>query len=249
MSTTKLTIGYLYKEEMNLYGDNGNIEVMLDRARRRGIQTEVIVIDTTTNPNDPSLKGVNFMFMGGGSDYSQRETYQDFITNKKQLLQSYVEEGKTGLYICGAYQLMGNYYKSADGSVLKGLEIFDIYTQHFGYSKQRCTGNVLAELTNSAIKGPTSVVGFENHGGRTYLGTGCKPFATLKFGFGNNGEDNTEGLLYKNSLCTYLHGPLVARNPHIADYLLAKALNVDKLEQLDDSLIYDAHTASTKLKQ
>jgi CobQ-like glutamine amidotransferase family enzyme len=158
-----------------------------------------------------------------------------------------------GLFICGSYQLLGHYYKSADGTELKGLGVFDMYTQHFGNTKARCIGNVVCEIApelrhdevfNAVNKIGSTLVGFENHGGRTYLGKGLLPLAKIIKGFGNNGEDSAEGVLFKNSVGTYLHGPILSKNPHLADYLICKALKLDFLETLDDNLINTSHSAS-----
>ena len=170
----------------------------------------------------------------------------------------YVEKGGVGLYVCGSYQLLGRYYKAADGTSLQGLEIFDLYTESFGKKKPRCIGNTVARLSESILEDPVfkninrvgeKIVGFENHGGRTYIANIENCFAKVEIGHGNNSEDYSEGYLHKNSIGTYFHGPVLARNPHLADYLIAKSLGVESLENLDDSLILAAHNASMNLKQ
>jgi len=232
----KLVISYLYRNELNLYGDTGNVEILIYRAKQRGIGTEVIYEITPET---------NLVFMGGGSDSGQKEMYKDLLNSKAIVLKKYIEEGGAALFICGSYQLMGHYYKSADGSMLDGLGIFDMYTEHFGYAKKRCVGNIVCSLKSDFGKLGT-LVGFENHGGRTYLQGDSRPLAEVITGFGNNGEDNTEGLIYKNSIGSYLHGPILSKNPYLADHLIAKALKVNILKPLDDSLILACHIALVK---
>ena len=254
----KLTIGYFYPNLLNLYGDDGNVQILLYRARARGIDAEVIHINVETEIDEKLMDKLDIIFMGGGPDSSQKGMYKDLLETKGNYLREFVEEGGVGLYICGSYQLFGNYYKSADGSILEGLGIFNIHTEHFGNYKPRCIGNVVCELKEPIKSDPlftkinhvgNSLVGFENHGGRTYLERGAQPFAKIIMGHGNNSEDGTEGVVYKNSIGTYLHGPALARNPHLADYLIAESLGLENLDKLDDALIVSAHTASKKLKQ
>jgi len=251
----KFKIGYFYPEQLNLYGDNGNVEILIYRAKKRGIDVEVALVDLGTNLEENRF---NLVFMGGGPDSSQKEVYEDLLKDKGPYLKDYINSGGFGLYICGAYQLLGKYYKSADGSILEGLGVFDLYTEHFGNKKPRCIGNVVCELSdefrhkevfNSLNKIGSTLVGFENHGGRTYLGEKMLPLGKVIRGYGNNSEDGYEGVLYKNSIGTYLHGPVLSKNPHLADYLIAGSLGLDRLESLDDSLILSAHIASKKLRQ
>ena len=251
----KFKIGYFYPEQLNLYGDNGNVEILVYRAKKRGIDVEVTFVDLGTNLEENRF---NLVFMGGGPDSSQKEVYEDLLKDKGPYLKDYINSGGFGLYICGAYQLLGKYYKSADGSILEGLGVFDLYTEHFGNKKPRCIGNVVCELSdefrhkevfNSLNKIGSTLVGFENHGGRTYLGEKMLPLGKVIRGYGNNSEDGYEGVLYKNSIGTYLHGPVLSKNPHLADYLIAGSLGLDRLESLDDSLILSAHIASKKLRQ
>ncbi len=254
----KLTLGYFYPKELNLYGDNGNVEILCSRARSRNIGVEILEINSDTKITSELAKKINIVFMGGGPDSGQKTMYEDLIKIKGPFLKEYIGAGGVGLFICGAYQLLGNYYKAADSSILEGLGAFDLYTESFGRNKPRCIGNVVCEIGrelkndmvfNSVNRIGTTLVGFENHGGRTYLGKEMLPLARILTGNGNNGEDKTEGVLHKNSVGTYLHGPVLSKNPHLADYLLAKALGLSGLEQLDDALIFSAHTAAKKLRQ
>lgn len=254
----KLTIGYFYPKLLNLYGDDGNVQILSHRAKARGVDVEVVSVTPETNLTAKEMSSLDIIFMGGGPDSSQKGMYEDLLKNKGPYLREFIEDFGVALFICGSYQLLGKYYKASDGEVLEGLGVFDIYTEHFGSKKPRCIGNVVCDISeelrhieifNAVNKVGTTLVGFENHGGRTYLGKKMLPFAKVVMGHGNNSEDGTEGVLYKNSIGTYLHGPILARNPHLADYLIARSLGLDQLEGLDDSLILSAHTASLKLKQ
>lgn len=259
--STKLTIGYFYKNLLNLYGDNGNVEILTYRALRRGFDVEVVEVEPDTKLTSELMSKFNLIFMGGGPDSSQKQMYEDLLTNKGKFLSDYIHSGGVGLYICGSYQLLGQHYKASDGLVLEGLKIFDFYTQHFGPKKPRCIGNTTAQLSPEILSDEyfrgvnftgTKIVGFENHGGRTYLGKNLSPFAIIEKGHGNNSQDKTEGLLYKNTIGSYFHGPILSRNPHIADMLIAKAVGSTELRpsQLPlDQLINSAHTASQKLPQ
>ena len=253
----KLLIGYLYKDELNLYGDNGNIEVLAARCLRRDIECEVVLINKGKLSVYDRLSEVNLLFMGGGPDSSQKSIYGDFLEEKEPFIRDYVVSGKTGLFVCGSYQLMGDYYRTADGVELKGLGIFKAHTIHFGKNRPRCIGNVRAMLNNKISSDPVfknvdflgeEVLGFENHGGRTYLDAGVRPFARVTYGHGNNSEDGTEGIVVGNCMGTYFHGPVLAKNPHLADYLIAKALNVNELPKLSDALTIASYTASKKLR-
>lgn len=254
---SKLVIGHLYKSSLNLYGDDGNVEVIAARCLRRGIPVEIIAVEIGDKLSVESLASINFLFMGGGPDSSQKSIYRDFLEERKSFMSDYVSSGKAGLFVCGSYQLMGNYYKASDGSELKGLGIFDLHTVNFGKGKPRCIGNVRALLNNNIRSDKVFeqqycvdglIVGFENHGGRTYLGEKSKPFAQVTYGHGNNSEDSSEGVHLNNCIGTYFHGPVLAKNPHLADYLIKKSLGVTDLEEVDDTLTIASYTASKKLR-
>lgn len=251
-----LTIGWFYPKYLNLYGDQGNVEILAKRARSRNVDVVVNTIDLATNLDSSIMRSFDLIFMGGGPDLSQQKIYSDFIGNKGNYLKEYLIAGGVGLFICGSYQLLGNYYKSGDGSVLEGLSFLDFYTQHLGSDKPRSIGNVVVEINKSLLEDPlfksnnnvgSTLVGFENHGGRTYLDSSLSPLGLTDQEYGNNSSDQTEGVWYKNTIGTYLHGPVLARNPHLADFLLAKALKKEKLSVLDDSVIISAHAQSKEL--
>lgn len=237
----KLQIGWLYPELMSTYGDRGNIFVLTKRCEWRGISVEVIPIDFTSTINN--LRCCDLIFGGGAQDRQQGILIDDLRDSKGPVLKKMFARGIPGLFVCGAPQLLGHYYMAGDGKKLTGLGIFDMESTHFGKNKPRCIGNIIAKLPDGK-----TIVGFENHGGRTYLGKGVKPFAKTIKGNGNNGEDGTEGAVYKNCIATYSHGPFLPKNPHIADWLIAKALEVKygkkiELAKLDDSLEWQAHEA------
>jgi len=253
--SNKLNLAYFYPRELNLYGDTGNVEILVARAKARDFEVEVVEVDSHTHINKEFMRKVDLVFMGGGPDSGQKKVYEDLLHNKGPYLKEFIENKGVALFICGSYQLMGHYYKSADGSQLKGLGLFDMYTQHFGHHKKRCVGNVVGKLHDSILEDSIfnavnntgeNIIGFENHGGRTYLAEGLTPFARVITGHGNNSEDKTEGVHYKNAIGTYFHGPILSKNPHIADYLITKALKLEKLSNLDDSIINTAHSALIK---
>ncbi len=250
----KFRIGYFYPHQLNLYGDNGNIEILYYRANERGFDVTVDLIDLSTTLTTSLVNSFDLVFMGGGPDSGQKEIFTDLLNNKGPYLKEYTEEGGCGLYICGSYQLCGNYYKAADSSILQGLGIFNMYTEHFGNEKPRCIGNIVCSfddsLQNDAYRSflgsqvaKPHLVGFENHGGRTYLEPGVSPLGKVIKGHGNNSEDKTEGAVYKNAFGTYFHGPVLALNPHFADYLIAKSLSLTELAILPDKLAEYAHNA------
>jgi len=237
----KLTIGWLYPELMSTYGDRGNIFILRKRCQWRGVDCKIIPIDFSTV--NCQLSTVNLLFGGGAQDRQQTILISDLQKRIGPVLKQMIDNGTPGLFVCGSPQLLGRSYMTGDGTVLHGLGIFDMVTKHFGYDKPRCIGNMVVEV-NSQKR--TTVVGFENHGGRTYLGKSIKPFGKVIIGKGNNGEDKTEGAVYKNCIATYSHGPFLSKNPHIADWLISQALKQKyhktiRLKKLDDALEWKAH--------
>ncbi len=231
-----LTIGWLYPDLMSIYGDRGNITCLQKRCVWRDIT--VVVKPITLESKAAELRSLDLLFMGGAQDRQQTIVFQD-LRKKKEVLRDLIEKGIPGLYICGGYQFLGKYYKEADGSLVEGLHIFDLYTINPGEHAKRLIGNM--SFTAPIISATTRFVGFENHGGRTYLGKNIKPFGKIIMGFGNNGEDGYEGAIYKNSIGSYSHGPILPKNPEIADWLILKALAIKykiahNLQRLDDIL-------------
>ncbi len=256
MSSRKLRIAHLYPRLMNIYGDRGNILCLTRRCRDRGIDVEVdeLGVGETLASGEHDL-----IFMGGAQDRDQRRVSEDLRATKGQALLQAAEAGTVILAVCGAYQLFGKHYVAASGGQLEGLGLFDLWTEHPGPADDRLIGNVVAELaaypsTGSGWKepardggNPSTLVGFENHGGRTYLGTEAQPLAEVRSGHGNNGKDGTEGARYKNAFGTYLHGSLLPKNPAFADALIALALGEAELEPLDDAIENAAHQAALQL--
>ena len=218
-----LTLGWLYPELMSTYGDRGNILVLKKLAKHNNIEIEVRRI----NQDSPEtiLSGCDLLFMGGAQDIQQEIVNKDLITKKGETLSRMIEDNIPALFICGAYQFLGNYYKDAYGTKIQGLGVFDMYTES-GESGDRLIGNIVVKPT--FIPGlPHDIpylVGFENHGGRTYLINPTQAFAKVAVGFGNNGTDESEGIHYKNAIGTYLHGPILPSNPEVASYLLSLAV-------------------------
>jgi CobQ-like glutamine amidotransferase family enzyme len=239
-----ITIGWLYPELMSTYGDRGNIIALTKRCEWRGIKVIVLPIDFKTA--EKNLASCDLIFGGGAQDRQQGILVDDLREKKGPVLKKLFGRGIPGLFVCGAPQLLGHSYMIGDGKRLEGLGIFDMVSKHFGKYIPRCIGNTIGKLEDGK-----TIVGFENHGGRTYLGKGVKPFATVIKGCGNNGEDGTEGAVYKNCIATYSHGPFLPKNPHITDWLISKTLEVKykkqiPLEPLDDTLEWQAHNAIVK---
>ncbi len=244
-----LTIAWLYPDLMSTYGDRGNVIVLQKRCEWRGIDAKIVPI-TLETPHS-TLSTCDVVFMGGAQDRQQKLAGEDFLKRKGPVVKEMVEKGIPALFVCAAYQFVGHYYQPYQGEKIPGAGIFDLYTVHPGDQGKRLIGNVVAELNSDWVTGlmggsPITIVGFENHGGRTYLGSKMKPLARVIRGYGNNGEDGYEGAVYKNAIGSYFHGPLLPKNPHIADWLIAAALNVKYgekiiLENLDDSLEWQAH--------
>lgn len=237
-----LVIGWLYPELMSTYGDRGNIICLTKRCEWRDIGVQVKNLDFGSHQED--YESCDLIFGGGAQDRQQAIVIKDLL-GKKNILRKMFENGIPGLFVCGAPQLLGHYYMTGDGQKLPGLGIFDMVSRHFGKDKPRCIGNLVADTKWGEI------VGFENHGGRTYLGKGVQPFAKVVKGYGNNGEDRTEGAVYKNCLATYSHGPFLPKNSHIADWLIKTALEVKyekeiELKPLDDTLEWQAHNFMLK---
>ena len=214
----KLTIVHMYPELLNLYGDGGNVIVLADRARRRGIQTEVVRV---SHGQHADLENADIVYLGGGPDREQHLASIDLL-EQAQALRTYAEDGGVMLAICGGYQMLGREWLLGDESV-PGLGILDVVTKRVeGGSHNRLVGNIILE--SPLAHHP--VVGYENHAGRTYLDAGCKSFGWVvgKHGKGNNDTDGSDGAMRRNVVGTYLHGPLLSKNPEVADWLLERAL-------------------------
>lgn len=214
MEQLEINTGHLYGNLLNTYGDNGNLLMLNYVAKKRGIKftTEIVSIHETLDTDKFDL-----LFFGGGQDYEQTIVARD-LPSKKEALAAYIENNGVMLAICGGYQMLGHYYMGANGEKIPGISALDLHTE--SQVNNRFIGDI--EIYNELFN--ETYVGFENHNGKTYLGEGIKPLGTVKSGFGNNGEDQTEGAIYKNTYCSYFHGPILARNEHLAERLLEAAL-------------------------
>jgi CobQ-like glutamine amidotransferase family enzyme len=209
-----LTLGHLYPDQLNLYGDRGNIVTLRRRCQQRGIELRVVGlgIGDALAPDEYDM-----LFIGGGQDREQAPVSLDLYEIKGIGLWASIEDDMPVLAVCGGYQLLANYYRPANGPDMRGLGVFDAWTISKGPQQPRCIGDIAINWNGMTL------VGFENHGGRTYLGT-AKPLGKVLKGYGNNAEDSNEGATYRNTYGTYLHGSLLPKNPHFADHLIELAL-------------------------
>jgi lipid II isoglutaminyl synthase (glutamine-hydrolysing) len=231
------TVGWLYPDLMNIYGDRGNILTLLKRAEWRGFEARLVELGRGTVKR---MDEVDVFFFGGGQDREQALVYEDLLEFKQQPLERAVDGGAMVLAVCGGYQLLGHYYQTAEGEKFPGIGMIDVTTEA---GKKRFIGDVVID-TDIETLNPKTLVGFENHSGRTYLGPKARPLGKARLGHGNNGSDGMEGCLQGTVLGTYLHGSLLPKNPHLADYLIRNALirrGVDELSPLDDSVELAAH--------
>ena len=207
----KLTVGHLYPDLLNLYGDRGNIQCLMKRCQWRGIESETIAFELGDTIDFSKL---DLVLLGGGSDREQM-LVNDELKKIQADFKAYVEDYGVVIAICGGYQLLGKYYKTDQGTI-EGLNLVDLYTEQ---GSPRLIDNIV--LKSDLFSMP--IVGFENHGGRTYINDN-RPLGKVLYGSGNDGESGYEGVIDKNVIGTYLHGPLLPKNPQITDYLITKAL-------------------------
>lgn len=238
----EVRIAHLYPSLMNIYADRGNIITLVWRCRWRGIEVTVDEFELGITPN---WLDYDLFYLGGGQDREQQLVCQD-LKEKGAGLREAVEAGAVLLSICGGYQLLGEYYRTAGGETMEGVSLFKAHTIA---GTKRCIGNVVVE---ASIGGHRLILaGFENHSGKTYLDEGQRPLGRVISGYGNNSEDKTEGIIYRSAIGTYLHGPLLPKNPDLADLLLARALSYRyrreiNLPPLDDNLEKAAHQVAVK---
>lgn len=228
----EIKILYLYPDMLELYGDYGNIQVLKYRIESRGFTA---IIDRYSIGDDvPDFNDYDIVFAGGGADNEQNILADDLIKYKDNIKEA-VNNGVFFLLICGAYQLFGKYYKGVEGNIIPGLEIFDYYTEAINDRKKRCIGNIVIEANLNGIK--SKIIGFENHGGQTF--DVSNSFGKVLFGNGNRFADTEEGFFQTNVIATYLHGPLLSKNPLLCDYIIKYCLDRKyneniSLETLDD---------------
>ncbi|KZX15028.1 cobyric acid synthase [Methanobrevibacter cuticularis] len=229
----------MYPDILNLYGDLGNLISIKQRCLWRNINIE---IENFTIDYETSIDDADIILVGGGSDNSQ-DIVSKHLVNHRNSLAEFIENKKVLLAICGSYQMFGNSYSDINEEKIPCLEIFDIETIS---QENRLIGNIIIENTQNL--NPKNIIGFENHGGRSYHD--YKPLGNVKLGYGNNGKDGYEGMIYNNFIGSYLHGPILPKNPHLADYIILKALqnkyDIDSLNCLDDSIEKNAHNAIEK---
>ena len=230
----KITIGHLYPDLLNLYGDRGNIQCLMKRCLWRGIEAETIAFELGDKIDFSKL---DIVLLGGGSDREQMLVCEKLKEIQKDF-KAYVEDNGVVIAICGGYQLLGNYYKTDQG-MIEGLKLVDMSTEQ---GKGRLIGNIV--MQSDLFDMP--IVGFENHGGRTTIGNN-KALGKVLSGYGNDGQSGEEGVVYKNVIGTYLHGPLLPKNPQLAYILISRALEKKygkkiELEKLDDSEEQEANS-------
>lgn len=223
----ELNIYHLYPDVLNLYGDRGNVLCMQRRLEWRGMQANIVNVPIGTKLD---AKNCDLIFIGGGQDFEQEVLLEDLHRGKDEEIRRAVADGTVVLAICGGYQMLGKYYQTYTGERLDYIGAVDFYTVG---EKERLIGNYAFDTEFGRV------IGFENHSGRTYLGKGVAPLGKMVSGYGNNGRDGTEGVHYKNTFCTYSHGPVLPKNPALADKLIETAMRRRDpsfvLTPLDDS--------------
>lgn len=211
MNDKSINILHLYSNDMNIYGDQGNIITISKRLELHGYKPNII----SYNVGDKFPENIDIVIGGGGQDSGQNKIQKDLLKIGPKLIKL-AENGTPMLMICGLYQLFGKFFKTIDGETIQGIGLLDIVT--YGKS-ERLIGNI---LTHSEIFG--DIIGYENHSGQTYLGKNIHPLGVVRIGAGNNLEDIGEGVIYKNVIGSYLHGSLLPKNPKIADFLIENAI-------------------------
>ena len=212
----RIRIVSLYDDVMNVYADRGNLIALRARAAEHGVEVEVVPVSL----GDPLPEDADLVLIGGGQDREQRRIAAD-LAGRGPRLRAWADADVAMLAVCGGFQLFGRFYRDNAGEELPGAGVFDVTTVAPGPGWERCIGDVLAA---SLLADVGDVVGFENHAGRTYLGPAATPFAIVEYGYGNNGDDGTEGARYREAIGTYLHGSVLPKNPALLDHLIMAAL-------------------------
>lgn len=232
-------IAWLYGARMNIYGDRGNVIALVQRARWRGFEPDVVDIGL----DEPIPDDVDIFFFGGGQDQEQVAVSRDLAGAKGEALHEAIDHGAAMLAVCGGYQLLGHEYRPYDADPLAGIGVFDVTSEA---GAERFIGNVVVESDPWGM-----LVGFENHSGLTWLGESAEAMGTVRVGRGNNGQDGTEGVRYRNAVGCYLHGALLPKNPRLADWLLEAGLQRRHgsgvtLQLLSDNAESDAHSSAVR---
>ena len=238
MSSPTLRVCALYPELMNIYADRGNIAVLRARCEWRGLGFE-LASRTLGEPLDGAAH--DLIYIGGGQDRDQAAVAGDMAKTKRSALHAARERGAVVLAVCGGYQLLGHSYQLGDEE-LPGVGLVDLHTVRS--DGERLIGNCAIEADLG--DGPRTIAGFENHGGRTYLGPGERPLGRVLAGHGNNGEDGFEGVHADNVIGTYLHGPLLPKNVWLADRLVELALGLELSPLPGDDVEAAAHAAARR---
>jgi CobQ-like glutamine amidotransferase family enzyme len=228
----RIRVGHLYPEYLNIYADRGNIAVLAGRAAARGHEIEVVGIGL----GDPIPDGVDLFYVGGGQDREQELVAPD-LAGRADALAEAAGRGAVFLAVCGGYQLLGRFYRDLSGAELPGVGLLPLHTVA---GERRMIGDVLLDCEWAG----RTLAGFENHAGRTVLDEGADPLGRVVAGFGNDGASGFEGCRSGRIYGTYLHGPLLPRNPWFADHLLAEALGDVELAPLGDELERAAYEVS-----
>ena len=232
MSKKSITILQLYPQDMNIYGDYGNVLVLKHRLEWYGYSAQVVAY----NPGDEFPHDVDIIVGGGGQDSGQTKIQSDLLSIGAQL-KKLADQGTPMLMICGLYQLFGTFFKTATGEVIQGIGVLDVET--YGKS-ERLIGNVIVHSADFGI-----LYGYENHSGQTYLGKNVSPLGRVRLGAGNNTGDPHEGARYKNVIGSYLHGSLLPKNPTLADFLIKTAV-IKKYGEFDETTIDDSLASSAR---
>ncbi len=244
-----LKILHLYPDAMDLYGDIGNVLALKRRCEWRGIDAEIaeVCVGGTGELGDADL-----IVMGGGQDTAQMHVVED-LCRRGPIIRDLINEGAAALVVCGGFQLFGTSYATSAGDIIEGIGVFDAYTLG---GPERIIGNVTIEARLRRFgaaheQAPLRIVGFENHSGRTFLTGETKPLGRVLWGSGNLGDGSFEGAVYKNAIGTYLHGPVLPKNPRLADHLIIAALAhrygvAEPLDPLDDVLELSAHRVAVE---
>jgi lipid II isoglutaminyl synthase (glutamine-hydrolysing) len=238
---TGLRVCHLYPEHLNIYADRGNIAVLRARCEWRGIAFAAV----GCGPGD-ALPDADLYYVGGGQDRDQLLVASDLVQRTADL-HAAIDSGAWLLAVCGGYQMLGHYYRGHRGDEMRGTGLVDLTTEA---GSTRMIGNIAIDCELRPGE-PMTVVGFENHAGRTRLGDGVRPLGRVLHGHGNNGRDGEEGVLAGRIAGTYIHGPLLPKNPALADVLIAEALKRRSgelaLEPLDDRLEHSAHDVAVAI--
>lgn len=236
-TTQSVRLLQLYPSEMNIYGDWGNTLTLQRRLEWRGYKVELL----EHHPGKSFPKNIDLIVGGGGQDSGQ-EKIKDDLLEISDTLHQLADDNVPMLMICGLYQLFGRFFKTQEGYIIPGIEIFKAET-HGGPT--RLIGNIVTKNDQFG-----DIVGYENHSGLTYLDADQDALGIVSKGSGNNGEDESEGAIYKNVIGTYLHGSLLPKNPVLADHLITKTLekkyNISQLSPLDDTVAHLAHQTAEK---